>query len=81
MTDWIEEISHKLDANALGHVWKRDTDGLVDLFATEFENHNGPECVKCGYGYCHHCHTMPLIECPMANQVEIQGLEDTGVRE
>lgn len=37
------------------HVWKLDEDGTVDIFAMEYANHNGPECVECGYSFCRHC--------------------------
>jgi len=38
-----------------GHEWKKDSDGNIDEFAMSYGNHNGPECVKCGYDYCQHC--------------------------
>ena len=29
----------------------------IDSFAFESgEFHNGPRCVRCGAGFCHHCH-------------------------
>lgn len=47
-----------------GHEWRRDEDGEVDIFAyTEGQYCNGPECVKCGYGFCHHCQELPVVSC------------------
>lgn len=38
-----------------GHVWQRDGD-RIDLFAYEENEYcNGPRCIRCGYGFCHHC--------------------------
>lgn len=50
------------------HVWltNRDNDpggydddstygDEVDIFALEYGHHNGPECKKCGFSFCHHC--------------------------
>ena len=49
---------------ARGHVWKRDEDGTIDIFAyNPSEYCNGPQCVKCGYGFCHHCHVGPQVSC------------------
>jgi hypothetical protein len=39
-----------------GHVLKLDEDSdSVDIFAYEYGYCNGPECVKCGDSWCHHC--------------------------
>ena len=52
-----------------GHIWKtnRDCDpddykdeeseyaDKVNIFAYSVGYHNGPECKKCGYSFCHHC--------------------------
>jgi hypothetical protein len=44
--------------NPRGHVWQTGDDGELDIFAYgEGEYCNGPLCVKCGYGFCHHCHS------------------------
>lgn len=49
---------------ARGHIWKRDEDGSLDIFAYNLSEYcNGPRCVKCGYGFCHHCHKMPEKSC------------------
>lgn len=48
-----------------GHVWETLDDGTLDIFAYEEGSyHNGPRCKVCGYGFCHHCHKEPQIECP-----------------
>jgi hypothetical protein len=48
-----------------GHEWaKNDYDGEVDIFAyNPSEYCNGPLCVKCGYGFCHHCESVPDCKC------------------
>ncbi len=40
-----------------GHVWKTAAydENEPDIFAYAVGNHNGPECVNCGYSFCHHC--------------------------
>jgi len=49
-----------------GHEWKIDEDGEIDIFAyNPHDPHNGPECVKCGYGFCHHCQELPDDNCPV----------------
>lgn len=48
-----------------GHHWQTLADGDIDIFGYEGgEYHNGPICVNCGYGYCHHCHDVPEVDCP-----------------
>jgi hypothetical protein len=38
------------------HEWKGDADGSRDIFAyEEGDYHNGPCCVRCHFGFCHHC--------------------------
>ncbi len=37
------------------HEWKKDEDGNIDLWAMEYEHHNGPRCERCGESYCAHC--------------------------
>lgn len=47
------------------HKWqKNDYDKrTVDMFAYEAgEYHNGPRCVRCGAGFCHHCHPERMNE-------------------
>ena len=55
----------KHDYDNKGHVWMtHDDDDTVDIFAyTPSEYCNGPRCIHCGYGFCHHCHDEPQIEC------------------
>ena len=46
----------EINATRNGHIWQTK-DNHVYLFAYERgEYHNGPRCVNCNYGYCHHCH-------------------------
>ena len=51
-----------------GHVWETWDNGEVNIMAwNPADPHNGPRCVKCGYGYCHHCQDGPDEDCPAAN--------------
>jgi len=66
---------------ARGHVWKRDEDGTLDIFAyNPSEYCNGPLCVKCGYGFCHHCQTGPQVSCTANNVLSVSGEQTTGER-
>lgn len=51
------------------HVWKTVDWGdgpEIDIFAVEYgDYHNGPACVRCGYGYCHHCQLEPDEHCEL----------------
>lgn len=38
-----------------GHKLRRDEDGGIDIFGLDYENHNGPICVRCLKAWCHHC--------------------------
>ncbi len=51
------------ETNTRGHIWKTDDDGAVDIFGYEYGTHNGPVCVVCGYGFCHHCKELPSEDC------------------
>ena len=51
------------ERNPMGHVWKTDDAGGVDIFGFDGGTHNGPICVKCGYGFCHHCRELPDHPC------------------
>lgn len=55
--------------NNRGHVWKTEDDGDVDIMANAGGIHNGPECVKCGYSFCHHCaeNGLPAEDCSQAD--------------
>jgi len=58
-------MPHTYIDNPRGHRWETDEDGDIDIFAYNPEDpHNGPRCVKCGYGFCHHCEDGPNEECP-----------------
>lgn len=37
------------------HDWKVDKDGVIDDMAFAFDNHNGPQCIRCWYYYCERC--------------------------
>lgn len=52
--------------HARGHVWKRDSDGMIDWFAgSDYGFHNGPLCLRCGDGFCEHCNPEKIQEdCP-----------------
>lgn len=58
--EYVSACTERHDANTRGHTWKReDFDPReVDIFGLESScgYHNGPRCVVCGYGFCHHCH-------------------------
>lgn len=44
------------DDPARQHDWQRDEDDDIDIFAfNPHDPHNGPVCVRCGEGFCHHC--------------------------
>lgn len=52
------------EENPRGHEWQRNEDGDVDVFAfNPTDPHNGPRCVRCGYGFCVHCHDLPEEDC------------------
>jgi hypothetical protein len=52
-------------ANPNGHVWQLDEDGLVDIYALDFEFHNGPMCKVCWLSFCEHCQREGDLEpCP-----------------
>lgn len=62
--DFFAAYTEYHNKNAKGHVWKLDDyNEEVDIFAFDAGNHNGPMCIKCGYGFCHHCHPVPEEEC------------------
>lgn len=37
------------------HDWQRNSKGEIDLFASSYEFHNGPYCVRCHHSECEHC--------------------------
>lgn len=53
--------------NNRGHVWKTGDDGDVDIMAYARDPHNGPECMNCGYCFCHHCEDGPTEDCSTAD--------------
>ncbi len=59
--------------NNKGHKWVKRY-GEVDIFAYEEGNHNGPRCSVCGYGFCHHCRSVPEIKCLGKPKVEREAM-------
>lgn len=61
---------YPFETDPMGHIWKKDHTGEIDLFALDVDEHdssighNGPICIKCGYSFCHRCHKMPEKRCP-----------------
>jgi hypothetical protein len=53
----MSDLAYPVDPSAVArqHAWKRDEDGDIDIFAADDAPHNGPVCVRCGEGFCHHC--------------------------
>jgi hypothetical protein len=51
--------------NNRGHEWMLKENGLIDIFGYTAAAGwcNGPVCVKCGYGFCHHHHSEPQEDC------------------
>jgi hypothetical protein len=50
--------------NPKGHEWRKDAFGDIDIFAYNPSKYcNGPVCAKCGYGFCHHCDSVPDCRC------------------
>ena len=37
------------------HLWCKDDDGSIDMFALDHEYHNGPMCQICREAFCEHC--------------------------
>jgi hypothetical protein len=37
------------------HLWARDANGKIDLWAFESGFHNGPYCTRCHHSECEHC--------------------------
>lgn len=57
--------AYPYETETRGHVWKRESDGSIDIFAGgDDDRHNGPACVNCGYSFCHHCESVPDNDCP-----------------
>ncbi len=53
----------------------------VDLFAYEAgENHNGPKCSVCGFGFCHHCYPEGYdTNCPCVSMGSDDSKLDTSI--
>lgn len=46
------------------HKWYLDERGEVDIFRVDAGHCNGPECMRCGERFCHHCEPPYEDECP-----------------
>ena len=56
-------MARKRNYDSKGHVWQTTEYG-VDIFAySPSEYCNGPRCIHCGYGFCHHCIDEPATRC------------------
>lgn len=58
-------------ADNRGHVWQLDEDGEPDYYAYDGDTHNGYQCVRCGYIFCHHCQEGPSEDCDFIDQLEM----------
>lgn len=70
LSDWAARMQagstgRLMATDQMGHEWERDQDGEIDFMAYDAdpEPHNGPRCVRCGYGFCHHCQSGPSEPC------------------
>jgi len=67
------------ESNTHGHIWKKyDDSDSIDIFAySTGDFHNGPRCVICGYGFCHHCAEEPSKECDkIKRNFDLSWMED-----
>lgn len=63
MATTTKQAPRQYETENRGHEWRR-IDGRLDIFGFERGDiHNGPVCVKCGYGFCHHCDKLPQKDC------------------
>ncbi len=67
------EKPKRMDYNKGTHSWKLvDGSDEIDIFAYDGDSHNGPRCIKCNFGGCHHCN--PEIykdnNCPYLSAME-----------
>jgi len=62
---------YEYEINNRGHRWKYDDEYLDILGYYPGDPHNGPICVACGYGFCHHCLDGPEIDCPEVIDAEL----------
>lgn len=51
----VEQVVRSRRIRTRKHSWKKDFDGKIDIFAYSKGFCNGPRCVICGEGFCHHC--------------------------
>ena len=58
-----EEREYEREPVKRGHTWEREYEEVA-IFAYEAgDYHNGPRCINCGYGFCHHCQEGPTESC------------------
>jgi hypothetical protein len=67
--EYVSACTERHEGNTRGHVWRREEydPREVDIFGFCSDDgfHNGPVCVVCGYGFCHHCNRNgPTADCP-----------------
>lgn len=48
-----EELAERM--RVAGHEPRRTDAGDIDWLAHDISSHNGPVCLKCGWGACMHC--------------------------
>lgn len=58
----FENMSWAEVAEARGHRLRRDEDGSIDHFVTDYGYHNGPGCEICKESWCEHCTSAEDIE-------------------
>ena len=64
-------MARRYETENRGHEWQRNEDGSIDIFAyNHADPHNGPRCVKCGYGFCHRCEKIPDCDCTAVSEGE-----------
>ena len=71
------KMTYKYITNTRGHVWKLTDEGEIDILAYyPYDPHNGPLCIICGYGFCHHCQDEPDCDCTGAIEGSYTVLQD-----
>lgn len=73
----IEHLRHGEWLNTCEHDWEKDRYGDINMFALDFDYHNGPHCEVCGKSYCEHCEPdwattecVPHFKCPVCGRHE-----------
>jgi hypothetical protein len=54
---WSQEFwfESRGEFQMIKHDFYKDPLGEVDVWRIESDYHNGPQCMRCGWGACHHC--------------------------